>query len=218
MAILGSKQRRQPRHIFLYLALFHHALFSENHLPFSTSCSISRPSGKAALIRTRRSRERGSGEWGNRHRKADSFAARRGRHTLHQGASAVPPASAARWPAWPSAWELSGLLFVTECCSKLLSSPFEKMCEFTIEEAGKMCYAHSPTSEGSETSMKRQHTGHTDAVAYLKKIKAIWRRRHGNPVPFSHFTVYSDALSAYIPKKYMQITWIAACFSAHNML
>ena len=128
MAILGSKQRRQPRHIFLYLALFHHALFSENHLSFSTSCSISRPSGKAALIRTRRSRERGSGEWGNRHRKADSFAARRGRHTLHRGASAVSSAPVARRPAWPSAWELSGLFFVTECCSKPLSSPFGKMC------------------------------------------------------------------------------------------
>ena len=39
-----------------------------------------------------------------------------------------------------------------------------------------------------------------------------------NFVLFSHITAYSDALSAYISKKYMQIIRMAVCFSAHNML
>ena len=38
------------------------------------------------------------------------------------------------------------------------------------------------------------------------------------PRAVSHFTAYSDALSAYISKKYMQIIRILTCFSAHNML
>lgn len=48
--------------------------------------------------------------------------------------------------------ELSGLFFVTERCSKLLSSPLEKMCGFAIEKAGKMCYDHKMKLE----AMKRQ--------------------------------------------------------------
>ena len=38
------------------------------------------------------------------------------------------------------------------------------------------------------------------------------------PRAVSHFTAYSDALSAYISKKYMQIIGIVACLSAHNTL
>ena len=60
--------------------------------------------------------------------------------------------------------------------------------------------------------------GYTDTVAYFKKIKAIWRRRHGNPMPFFQITAYSDDLSAYILKKYVQIIRIVDCFSAHDML
>ena len=46
--ILGSKWYRIARHIFVYPALLHYALFSENHLPFSLSCSTSRPPRKDA--------------------------------------------------------------------------------------------------------------------------------------------------------------------------
>ena len=61
--------------------------------------------------------------------------------------------------------------------------------------------------------MERQHIyfrGHTDAVAYLKKIKAILHRRHGNPVPFSAYTVL---LSAYKTVKVYADNYIAERFS-----